>query len=136
MQCTILALLCWEPFREPGESLPGMARRGYGEDGIYSGQWQQCHSTIGSCRPGIDRARGLSRNPLGGFAREYAMFTRTGEPQRWRCSPGSRAALPFSGCYVDVGQLQERAAAGGGGRRTMDQDVRWFPGARAGLTPR
>jgi hypothetical protein len=30
----------------------------------------------------------------------------------------------------------ERAAAVGGGRRTMDEDVRWFPGAPAGLTPR
>ena len=38
------------------------------------------------------------------------------------------AALTFSGCYVDVGQLQERAAAVGGGRRTMYEDVRWFPG--------
>jgi hypothetical protein len=49
------------------------------------------------------------------------------------------AALTFSGCYVGAGQLQERAAAVGGGRRTMDEDVRWFPGvpgAPAGLTPR
>jgi hypothetical protein len=67
------------------------------------------------------------------------MFTRTGGTAAMAVLTGCPAALTFSGCYVDVGQLQGRAAAVGGGRRTMDEDVRWFPGvpgAPAGLTPR
>lgn len=87
---------CWVQPKQAGHVLPrhaavvNMSQYGVAQGPWTLGSWQQCLSTIGSCRPGTDRARGLSGNPLGGFAREYAMFMRTGEPQRWRCSPGSR----------------------------------------------
>src|SRR2546430_3760929 len=49
MQGPILALLHWEPSREPSDSHPGnakrMARRGHGEDGIYFDHAADCRDS-------------------------------------------------------------------------------------------
>ena len=75
---------CWVQPKQAGHVLRrhaavvDMSQYGVAQGPWTLGSWQECLSTVGSCRAGIDRARGLSGNPLGGCAREYAMFTRTG----------------------------------------------------------
>jgi putative adhesin len=49
-------------------------------------------------------------DPLGGFAKGYAMFARTGRTAALMALTGCAAALAVSGCQVDTGQLKHRAA--------------------------
>ena len=49
-------------------------------------------------------------DPLGGFAKGYAMFTRTGWTAALVAITGCAAVLAVSGCQADTGQLKHRTA--------------------------
>jgi hypothetical protein len=131
---------CWVQPKQAGHVLSrhaavvSMSQHGVAQGLWTRGSWQQCLSTIGSCRhrqgpwPDREPARRLRE----GVRHVHANGGTAAMAVLARCA----AALTFSGWYVGGGQLQERAAAVGGGRRKMCEDVRWFPGAPAGLTPR